>query len=357
MPLANEAIIAAAGGGKTSRIVQMAISNSAERCAMVTYTLNNTAETEQKFYQINGSVPAHVEVRSWYSFLLRELARPYQNFMSPNHIAGMFWSQGQSAPFARKADVNRFYFGGGSYLYSDKVSQFVCECNKASNGAVIRRLEQRYERIYIDEMQDLAGYDLELVELILKSKIGLTLVGDHRQGTIRTNNAAKNKAYWGFHITEKLEQWKNAGLCSLRYEVETHRCNQSIANLGDAFFPLEPKTISKNLKVSGHDGVFILPHSEVDKYVREYNPQVLRLDKKTECGTYEAMNFGESKGLTFDRVLIFPHKLGMKWLETGDFSHVQGSATKMYVGVTRARYSVAFVFDGATPVSGITLHK
>jgi DNA helicase II / ATP-dependent DNA helicase PcrA len=57
------------------------------------------------------------------------------------------------------------------------------------------------------------------------------------------------------------------------------------------------------------------------------------------------MNFGETKGLTFDRVLIFPHGLGKKWLGSGDLKHVEKSLAKMYVGVTRARHSVAFVFD------------
>lgn len=65
------------------------------------------------------------------------------------------------------------------------------------------------------------------------------------------------------------------------------------------------------------------------------------------------MNFGESKGLTFDRVLIFPHKLGKKWLSSGDFKHVAKSSSKMYVGVTRARYSVTFAFDSEVKVAGI----
>ena len=65
------------------------------------------------------------------------------------------------------------------------------------------------------------------------------------------------------------------------------------------------------------------------------------------------MNFGESKGLTFDRVLIFPHKLAQKWLSTGQLDHIASSVEKLYVGVSRARYSVAFVYDGPTSVKGI----
>lgn len=49
--------------------------------------------------------------------------------------------------------------------------------------------------------------------------------------------------------------------------------------------------------------------------------------------------------MTFDRVLIFPHGPTLKWLVTGDTSQVDKSLTKLYVAITRARFSVAFVLD------------
>jgi DNA helicase II / ATP-dependent DNA helicase PcrA len=123
--------------------------------------------------------------------------------------------------------------------------------------------------------------------------------------------------------------------------------------LADAFFPKEPRTISTNITLTGHDGVFLVSSNLVDRYIKKFVPQVLRLDKRTACEHYEAKNMGDSKGLTFDRVLIFPHKAGQKWLSTGDYKHVEGSIAKLYVGTTRARFSVAFVFDGETRVTGL----
>jgi DNA helicase-2/ATP-dependent DNA helicase PcrA len=200
----------------------------------------------------------------------------------------------------------------------------------------------------------MAGYDIELIELILRSRVNLTLVGDHRQATFRTNNAAKNSAYAGVRIVDKFREWYEANLATLSYERETYRCHQAIANLADAFFPQEPSTVSRNETITGHDGVFVIRNLSVPGYMNQYRPQVLRLDKRTSCGGHEAMNYGESKGLTFDRVLIFPHKKGVRWLSSGDYSHVIDSAAKMYVGITRARQSVAFVFDGDVRIAGIT---
>jgi AAA ATPase domain len=144
---------------------------------------------------------------------------------------------------------------------------------------------------------------------------------------------------------------------SARASWETYRCNQHIADVADAFFPLEPRTKSLNEAITGHDGVFAVPIAKVAAYIEKYRPQVLRLDVKTSCHGYPAMNFGESKGLTFERVLIFPHKLGQKWLSTGDVVHVEKSAPKMYVGVSRARHSVAFVHDGNIGAKGIIAYQ
>jgi DNA helicase-2/ATP-dependent DNA helicase PcrA len=264
---------------------------------------------------------------------------------------------GRSDTFADATKIDRYYFHDSNRIYPDKLARFVYECDQASGGAVIKRLEQRFDQLYIDEIQDMAGWDIEVIELLLKSKIRVVLVGDHRQSTFRTNNAAKNSGYSGVKIVEKFREWGRTNLCDLTYEVETHRCNQFIADIADGFFPKEPKTKSVNNKTTGHDGVFVIGGADVPAYVGKYQPQVLRLDVKTDCHGYQALNFGEAKGLTFERVLIFPHKLGQKWLSTGKLAHVEKSAAKMYVGVSRARYSVAFVHDGVTMVEGIAAYK
>lgn len=343
----NRIIISAAGGGKTTRVVDQALVSDQGVTALVTYTRNNIREIEQKVYERCPSVPSHIEVVSWYSFLLREMARPYRAVLHPKRIDGIHWVEGKSVPYVPQTNTSGHYFLNGTKVYSDKLAKLICECERLSGGAVLRRLKQRYGHIIIDEIQDMAGYDLDLLEMILKAGIPVTFVGDHRQATIATNNAAKNKAFAGAGIIAKFEEWQKADLVSIEYECHTHRCNQSIADLGDSFFPSEPKTQSLNTTVTGHDGVFIVKAADVDAYAGQFAPKVLRYSASTKCAPYQAMNFGEAKGMTFDRVLIFPHGKAQNWIKSGDLSYVAKTVTKMYVGVTRARYSVAFVYDGA----------
>lgn len=348
MPSASRVLISAAGSGKTTRVVDQALASGNSVTAIITYTRNNVREIQLKAYKRTTAIPPNVEVISWYSFLLREMARPYRSAMHKNRIEGIHWVQGKSVPYISEAKTSAHYFLDDTHIYSDKIAKFVCKCNQKSDGAIMRRLKQRFNHIIVDEVQDMAGYDLDVLELILMAGIPVTLVGDHRQAILSTNNSYKNNKFSGPAILRKFELWRNKGLLTVDYETHTYRCNQVIADLADSFFPTDKKTVSKNNAITGHDGIFLVASSDVDEYMKRFSPQVLRFNIKTSCGSYDALNFGEAKGLTFPRVLIFPHVGAKSWLASGKLSYVEKSAAKMYVGVTRARYSVAFVFDDKT---------
>lgn len=66
---------------------------------------------------------------------------------------------------------------------------------------------------------------------------------------------------------------------------------------------------------------------------------------KNSCNDLEisikTMNFGISKGLTFDRVLIKPTEKIMNFLKYGSIP--EKAKEKLYIAITRARYSVGFI--------------
>ncbi|MFB7143367.1 UvrD-helicase domain-containing protein [Agrobacterium deltaense] len=353
----SNVVICAAGGGKTTRIVREALTDPTQHVAILTYTDNNIQGIRKCIVEENTVPAAHIEVLSWFTFLLRELTRPYQNVLYTTRADGIHWVQGRSDKYATADNVGRYYFGNSKFIYSDKIARFALECEKESLGKVFARLRQRFDRIYIDEIQDMAGWDLELLEAMMKAGVNLTLVGDHRQPTFRTNYAGKNSGYSGYKIIKKFREWHKRGLCVLEYQSHTHRCNQAITDFADALYGEEPKTKSLSTKVTDHDGVFHIGLEDVADYVKTWQPQVLRYDKKSKCADLPAMNFGISKGMTFDRVLIFPTKLMSDWLKTGDDKHIDGSRAKIYVAVTRARYSVTFVHAETPVLSGILAYS
>jgi DNA helicase-2/ATP-dependent DNA helicase PcrA len=344
MPLPNHIIVASAGSGKTTTIVDLACADSGSRAALVTYTTNNTSGIEKMLYSNVGHIPPHLTVSTWYTFLLRHLVRPYQKSLHTHPVKRLHFHNGISAQWSKEADVAAHYFGGVGCIYVDKVSKFACQIIKKTSGKPIRRLEDIFDHLYIDEVQDLAGWDLELVEILMKSRIKVTLVGDHRQATYSTNSAKKNKQYAGAKIIIKFEEWKKANLCELEFQNVSHRCVQEICDFADRLHPAMPKTVSLNSGVTGHDGVFAVRERDIETYLAAFDPQTLRYSRATKDVPGTPMNYGAAKGLTHQRTLICPSGKVRKFLLTGNPGDA-GDIAKIYVAITRARQSTAFVIQ------------
>jgi len=353
----NKLIIAAAGSGKTTYLVNEAIKQKAERVLITTYTQANDAEIKKKIFEINKCIPENINVQTWFSFLLKHGVRPYQPILFEQKIKGLLLVNSQSGLkykirnkipvyFKEDSEFQRHYFSKETKIYSDKLSKFVFRCNQKSDGAVIDRLSRIYSHIFIDEVQDLAGYDLEILKLLFNCSSKVLLVGDPRQGTYSTNTTAKHKKYRRSEIVSFFQVTSHDIETDDSSLLTNYRSNQQICKLSNKLFPEYPETTSGNSDITGHDGVFFIRTSDVQFYLNKYKPVQLRDTVRREVNkTYRAMNFGESKGLTFDRVLIYPTKPILEWIFDNSKELAPTSRSKFYVALTRAKYSVGIVFD------------
>ena len=109
--------------------------------------------------------------------------------------------------------------------------------------------------------------------------------------------------------------------------------------------------------------MFALPVEHVDEYLKKFRPVQLRDSIRTSVNEkFEVLNFGKSKGLTRNRVLIYPSGPMVKWLKDHGTDLTQVARSKFYVALTRARNSVAIVLkkndikksDGLVPYNPTT---
>ena len=350
MPSPNKIIIASAGSGKTTSIVTEAGGYTEKKCALITFTINNTAELRDKALELFGYVPTTMTVSTWYRFLLRHFVRPYQRHLYKPKVTTLKRIEGRSAKFSRKDDIHRHYFMSEGEMYMDKASQFACTVIKKSGGLPLQRFTRIFDHLYIDEVQDLAGYDLDLLEYLIDTDVELTLVGDVRQATYRTNPASRNSKYSGPNIVAKFEEWCEGDHTSIEYQAHSYRCVQSICDFADSFYPNLPSTVSRNNIVTGHDGVFAVREADVCRYMKDFRPQPLRLRRTSKVLPSCPLNYGEAKGKGFKRVLMFPHQKLLNVLKTGDIKELGNSdetRAKVYVGITRAFQSVGIVVPNA----------
>tara|TARA_R110002126_G_C10161839_1_gene472870 strand:+ start:187 stop:498 length:312 start_codon:yes stop_codon:yes gene_type:complete len=87
----------------------------------------------------------------------------------------------------------------------------------------------------------------------------------------------------------------------------------------------------------------LLEENFVSQYMQRFAPQPLRYNKTRGVESGSPINYGEAKGMTFDRVLIYPHRPLLKYLKTGNLTDAGKELAKIYVAITRARQSVTFV--------------
>lgn len=201
----NKLIIATAGSGKTTYIIEKSLSISDANILITTYTQNNAQEIRSKFIQRCGYIPKNITIQTWFSFLIEHGVKPYQSNILEDSINGLILCSTQSGirdknnkfirDYCETKEKRKHYLTNNGDIYSDKLAKFVFLCNERSANAVISRICQIFSHIFIDEVQDLAGYDLEIIKLFLSSKSSILLVGDPRQVTYLTHPPKKHKQY------------------------------------------------------------------------------------------------------------------------------------------------------------------
>lgn len=278
--------------------------------------------------------------------------RPSSYVKSFGHILSLLYPDIHLRSLAnRDVDLRKRQSGSARYLtsngdaYPSLLGKLTLDVINSSKGAAIRRLERLYDSIYIDEAQDLRGNDLCVLESLLRSRIDIHVFLDPRQSTLSTakKDPKYKKNYSNAEIIKLYRDWERKGLLQIRYENVTHRSIAPIAVLSDIIVgdELELGPTVSDVELRGqHDGVYIIDKVDLNRHVTQYNATLLALQNSDKYGINDSMNFGKSKGMTCDDVVIITTKPIERFLATGA-ALAPTSACNFYGAVTRARYSVA----------------
>ncbi|WP_440714240.1 UvrD-helicase domain-containing protein [Gordonia sp. FQ] len=345
----NHLTLAVAGSRKTQGIVdECAAAPVSERILVLTYTTVNQLELRNRLATFAGDHP-YIEVNGWFSFVISTFARPFlPHAFGGQRVHGFDF--GSPPQQYAKVDTLTRYLNSAGEVRKVHLPQLAVRIEDESNGSGLRRLERMYDRIYIDEVQDLCGYDLEILKLLMASSIPVKMVGDVRQAILATNERErKNKKFMYMGIWKWFQAEEAAKRLLIEQRSETWRCRSEIAALADSLFSPEwgfDKTQSRNNLSTTHDGVFLIRSADVDAYMAEFAPLPLRtsIASAKRFAYLPMMNFGEAKGMGRERVLIFPTGAIEKFLAKGTPLDDR-QAAPFYVAITRAEQSVALVID------------
>lgn len=368
----NELWLAGAGSGKTNKIISDAIEviNGGGRVLVVTYTVNNQAELRARFVKLYGASSEQFVVKGLFSFYLEDLIRPYQNEIFPDRITTISFTENNPhlipgttyymkdrAEKSADGTINPLYYltPCKTKAYSGLLAKLATLIAKQTKDAPAKRLKAIYQKVFFDEVQDLVGWDYD----VIKSLNGvmadaICCVGDFRQTIYTTTFGHKSPQT----PPEKIDHFVNKMKFGKHSMPHNRRCIQEICNLSDAIHAGQyEKTISDVKKIpdelAHHSGIFIVKRSCVTAYLATFQPHVLRWSSTTGTKylprSVICYTFGSCKGLGFDRVLIVPTEKHLQFVgghpKVFEKEKTDESQNKLYVAITRARYSVAFVVE------------
>ncbi len=341
--------VEAAGAGKTYNICKEALesANNPEtdkRVVLLSYTNRGIGAIKAEVCKQNmGVIDSKIDIMTWYSFILNELVKPYQNVIFEiNEVRSIDFTDAYGKVNYEKTGTRGRYITANGEVKSKEIAELVLQINKKSKGKVMNRLSRVYSHIFIDEVQDMAGYDLDIIETLMYSDIEVICVGDNKQATFKTNNSIRNKSKSGTKIWVFFQKLISEDVVEVQKNLISRRFNQEICSFANMVYPNENNIGTSMNEKTDHDGVILINKNDVQKYYNYYRPIVLKYDKKTLTDEYQSFNFGECKGMTFERVLIYPNGPFKDFLLKGK---ALKTPQKYYVAATRAKYSIAFVVD------------
>ena len=112
----NKLIIAAAGAGKTTHLVNEALRITSDKVLITTFTESNEQEIKKKFFEQKGCIPSNVVVQTWFSFLIQQGVKPYQSFLYEDKVTGLLLVN-------KKSGLRYYYNGKPVYYKEDDVAQ------------------------------------------------------------------------------------------------------------------------------------------------------------------------------------------------------------------------------------------
>lgn len=278
MSLNNIIKISAAGSGKTWDICHDALeaTSSTEKKVLITTYTNRGAESVRKEIkkQNYGVLSQKVIIKTWYDFLMSELIKPYQTALSGVEINEIktfdFSHMFGNVNFAQNGTKSR-YLTNKSLVRANEASNLAIFLNERSGGKAIRRLENIYEKIYFDEVQDLCGSDIDILRLLIDSQIDVICCGDSKQATYSTHNTNKNKKMTGSNVWIFFEILHKQNKVSIERNLNTRRFNAQICTFANQVFPIGDAISTIMNDVTEHDGVYIISKSDVYKYYNNFN--------------------------------------------------------------------------------------
>ncbi|MBH3431293.1 DNA helicase UvrD [Pseudomonas citronellolis] len=335
--MGKEVMFAVAGSGKTSTIIGRL--SLEQRALIVTYTDNNHRHLQQSIIRKFGHVPPNITVLTYFVFLYRFCYRPLLelqldtrglNFRLPPAYTQMIPRQNME-----------YYEDGQGNLFHNRLAKLLQI--KDVVPRVIARIERFYDQFFVDEVQDFAGHDFDLLLALIPVRTDILLVGDFYQHTFDTSRDGNTNSTLHNDIHRYEQRFARAGVTVDKQTLSrSWRCDATVCDF-----------IRGHLQIDIHshrnEATGIIPvGSQAEANALHADPNIVKLFYKEHykygCHSY---NWGGSKGMDhFQDVCVILSAQNWKLYQQGSFAGLAAQTrNKLYVACSRARGNLYLAHD------------
>ncbi len=326
---------AVAGSGKTQKIIE-SLSREKE-IAIITYTITNQEEIRRRVMEnFRGELPDNIHIFGVWQFLYNFCMVP----LLPRSPKGIIFDDEIIKKYSRNWDV---YFTQSGYALSNKISKFLID----KNYPYLSRIDEFFDEVYVDEVQDFTGYDLNLVCSLAKIRAKVLCVGDFWQHTFGTSYVGNvnsgviskypkfKKKFEDFGFVFDVETLKKSMRCTIE------ACDFVRENLGIEIFAKTDKRGEVKL---------VEDKDEIHKILEDSSIKKLFQQQHSSYACDNTGNWGDSKGQTVDNVCVVLYPKAYQFYQEGKLSELPTKmVSKFYVACTRSSGNVYFIEQKKVP--------
>lgn len=332
--MGKKVVFAVAGSGKTTRIVEEL--GAGRRCLVFTYTDENADTLQRKIIAKYGRIPPSVKVMTYFTFLHSFCFRPLIGLKLPNRGLG-FADLPEVDRFKQTDD--RYYLDASRRLYHGRLAKLILV--RGLMGEVLERVDEFFDMICIDEVQDFGGNDFNFILKLAGAKADLLLVGDFRQHTYDTSRDHGVNKNLHAKFDSYAQRFREAGI---KVDTESlslsRRCSPAVCEFISERLGISIRSstdrVATVLEVRSQD--------EADALWRRNDIVKLFYSEHAAYGC-ASQNWGASKGDDHhDEVCVVLNPKTLKAYKDGKL-HALSPLTlnRLYVALSRARGNVYLV--------------
>lgn len=338
-------IFAVAGSGKTTHIINSL--SKEKRSLILTYTEENYQNLFSRISQkFGGTFPSNVTLLTYFRFLYSFCYRPFLGDKYKD--TGLFFDQQESrSAQSEKAPSLTFNNSGMDTLISyymtknrklkaNLLAKLLISFDEVHN-LVHQRIQEFYDNLFIDEIQDFGGFDYDFI-IDIAETIDCCYVGDFYQHTYDTSRVGNKNKNLHKNIDNYVMRFKKQGFQIDRETLSgSYRCPPHICQFIQDKLGIKISSLCPNSR-NGMIGL-VTEHEKISRLLAD--PLIVKLMYKDSHQFGDKFkNWGEVKGVdNFNDVCIILTTSASNSLKAKD-NFLGLSATtlhKLYVAISRSR--------------------